>query len=175
MGDCCSNETNNLRKNRRLRCGASGGTGLWRTCWGWHFRGVFNFGTLVGVKTNISANKPRGLQLSMRLWHSLGSLTAKKKTDQATLQQSRSIKTFLIFQHGLQESIGSKSVNLPRYSQVESAQLASLFESFRRIAMSSDLVLMSVLEELRTQWFLRFFPAAIHPQMAIVSLAGEGR
>ena len=68
-----------------------------------------------------------------------------------------------------------QSVNFPRYPQVCSTQLAGLFECFRRVTVSSDLVLMLVLEEPRTQWFLAFFPAAIRPQVAIVSLAGEGR
>ena len=62
-------------------------------------------------------------------------------------------------------------LNFPRYTQVCSAQLVGLFERFRGGAMSSDLVLISMLEEPRTQWFLRFSPAAIHSQMAIVSLA----
>ena len=66
-------------------------------------------------------------------------------------------------------------VNLPRYTQVYSAQLASLFERFRRITMSSHLVLISVLGEPRIQWFLGLFPAALYPQMAIVSLAVEAR
>ncbi|VCU39983.1 Bgt-20611 [Blumeria graminis f. sp. tritici] len=44
-----------------------------------------------------------------------------------------------------------------RYTQVYCARLAGLF----------------AIGEPRIQWFLRLFPAAIHPQMAIVSLAGE--
>ena len=66
-------------------------------------------------------------------------------------------------------------VNFLRYPQVYSVQLAGLFERFRRLTMTSDLALMPVLGELRTKWFLRFFSAAIHPQMAIGSLSGEGR
>ena len=80
----------------------------------------------------------------------------------------------MTFGKGLKEARKAE-LNSTRYPQVCSAQLAGLFERFRRITMSSDLFLMSVLEELRTQWFFRIFPAAIHPQMAIVSLAGEGR
>ena len=67
-----------------------------------------------------------------------------------------------------------QSVNFPRYTQVCSTLLAGLFERFRRITMSSELVLISLLEEPRTQWFLRFFPAAKYPQLATVLLAGEG-
>ena len=68
-----------------------------------------------------------------------------------------------------------QSVIFPRYRKICSSQLADLFERFRRVTMFSDLVLMSVLVEPRIQWFLQFLPAAIHPQVAIVSLAGEGR
>ena len=67
-----------------------------------------------------------------------------------------------------------QSVNYPRYSQVCSAQLAGLLERFRRVTVSSDLVLMSLLQEPRTQLYLKNFPAAIQPQMAIVSLAERG-
>ena len=44
------------------------------------------------------------------------------------------------------------------------ARLDGLSERFRRIAMSSDLVLMSVLGEPRTQWFFGgFFPGSDTP------------
>lgn len=65
-------------------------------------------------------------------------------------------------------------VYFPKYTQVCSAQLSGILERFRRVTISSDLVLMWVIEESRIQQFLRFFPANLHPQTAFVSLAEEG-
>lgn len=49
-----------------------------------------------------------------------------------------------------------------RYTQVCCARLDGLSERFRRVAMSSDLVLMSVLGQPRTQWFLVDFSRQLY-------------